>query len=120
MTTAPRGRPRTLESVTTRLVTEHGALYLTVSRDGDGRPYEVFGRLGKSGGFEHGVAELACRLISLHLRRGTPLGEVVAQCRGIGEMQPWPNVLPDGRNVYVRGLGDALAQILGAYAEDAK
>ena len=115
MTTATRGRPRTLESVTTRLQTEHGALYVTVSLDAGGRPVEVFGNLGKAGGFEHGVAELACRLISLHLRRGTPLAEVVAQCRGVQEMQPWPNVLPDGRHTYVLGLGDGVAQVLQEY-----
>ena len=30
---------------------------------------------GEGGNFQHGVTELACRLISLHLRRGTPLEE---------------------------------------------
>ena len=115
MAMATRARPRTLESVTTRLETEHGALYVTVSLDGDGRPCEVFGRLGKAGGFGHGVAELACRLISLHLRRGTPLAEVIGQCRGIQEMQPWPNVLPSGRRTWVLGLGDGIAQALAEH-----
>lgn len=115
MTTATRARPRTLESVTTRLQTAAGALYVTVSLGGDGRPFEVFGRLGKAGGFEHGVTELACRLISLHLRRGTPLAEVLGQCRGIQEMQPWPNVLPSGRRTWVLGLGDGIAQALAEH-----
>ena len=38
--------------------------------DEAGEPFEVFGWLGKGGSFQHGVTELACRLISLHLRRG--------------------------------------------------
>ena len=115
MTEATRARPRTLESVTTRLETAAGALYVTVSLDGDGRPFEVFGRLGKAGGFEHGVAELTCRLISLHLRRGTPLAEVVRQCRGVQEMQPRLNVLPSGRRTWVLGLGDGIAQALAEH-----
>ena len=72
MTTTTRARPRSLPSTTTKLSTEMGNLYVTVSTDEDGEPFEVFGWLGKGGSFQHGVTELACRLISLHLRRGTP------------------------------------------------
>ena len=76
MTTATtRARPRSLPSTTTKLQTELGNLYVTVSEDEDGEPFEVFGWLGKGGSFQHGVTELACRLISLHLRRGTPVAE---------------------------------------------
>ena len=113
MTTATtRARPRSLPSTTTKLQTEFGNLYVTVSVDGDGEPFEVFGWLGKGGSFQHGVTELACRLISLHLRRGTPLEEVIDQCQGIAEMQPFHNVLPDGTSVPVLGLGDGIAHIL--------
>ena len=110
--TETRSRPRSLPGHTVKLETAHGNLYVTVSLDDKGRPFEVFGHLGKGGSFEHGVAELACRLISLHMRRGTPLDEVIRQCTGIREMQPWPNVMPDGGSVYVLGLGDAIAHVL--------
>ena len=85
--TVTRVRPRTLPSQTTKLNTELGTLYVAVSLDEGGQPFEVFGWFGKGGSFQHGVAELACRLISLHLRRGTPLEEIVDQCRGIQEMK---------------------------------
>ena len=58
---------------------------------------------------------MACRLVSLHLRRGTPLDEIIGQIQGITEMQPWPNRMEDGRTVYVRGLGDAIALVLRDY-----
>ena len=112
MTTTTRPRPPSLPSNTTKLTTERGNLYVAVSTDEDGEPFEVFGWLGKGGSFEHGVTELACRLISLHLRRGTPLEEIIDQCEGIQEMQPWPNVMPDGTSVFVLGLGDGIAHIL--------
>ena len=112
MTTRTRARPGTLPSTTTRLQTEMGNLFITVSVDEDGEPFEVFGALGKGGSFQHGVTELACRLISLHLRRGTPLAEIIDQIGGISEMQPFFNKLGDGRSVAVRGLGDGIAHIL--------
>ena len=92
-----------------------GNLYVTVSTDEDGEPFEVFGWLGKGGSFQHGVTELACRLISLHLRRGTPLEEIIDQCRGIQEMQPFFNTMPDGKSVAILGLGDGIAHILKAH-----
>lgn len=113
-----RERPRSLPSVTTRIDTELGHLYVTVSLDAEGRPFEVFGVLGKGGSLQYGLTELACRLISLHLRRGTPILEVVRQCQGISEMQPWPNVMDDEGVVYVRGLGDSIALILREYVEE--
>ena len=115
MTTTTRPRPRSLPSTTTRLQTEMGSLFVTVSTDEDGEPFEVFGWLGKGGSFQHGVTELACRLIPLHLRRGTPLEEVIDQIQGIQEMAPFWNQLSDGRSVAVHGLGDGIAHILKAH-----
>ena len=101
-----------MPSTTTKMQTEMGSLFVTVSVDEDGEPFEVFGHLGKGGSFQHGVTELACRLISLHLRRGTPLAEIIDQIQGISEMQPFWNQLGDGRSVPVHGLGDGIAHIL--------
>ena len=115
MTPATRDRPRSLPSTTTKLQTEYGNLYVTVSVDEDGDLFEVFGHLGKGGSFQNGVTELACRLISLHLRRGTPLAEIIDQMQGISEMQPFWNQLGDGRSVPVHGLGDGIAHILKSH-----
>ncbi len=114
MTATTRARPRSLPSTTTKLQTEFGNLFVTVSVDEEGDPFEVFGFLGKGGSFQHGVTELACRLISLHLRRGTPLEEVIDQCQGIQEMAPFWNQL-DGKSFPVLGLGDGIAHILKAH-----
>ncbi len=113
----PRNRPSSLRSSTTRLNTELGELYITVAVDENDRPYEVFGRLGKGGSFQSGVTELVCRLVSLHLRRGTPLREIVGQCRDIQEMQPFFNVTPEGASVPVLGIGDGIAHLLEEHQE---
>ena len=118
MTTTTRARPRSLPSTTTKLKTEMGSLFVTISTDEDGEPFEVFGFLGKGGSFQHGVTELACRLISLHLRRGTPVEEIIEQCQGIQEMAPFWNQMGDGRSVPVHGLGDGIAHILKAHLKE--
>ena len=120
MTATTRDRPRSLPSTTTKLQTEFGNLYVTVSTDEDGEPFEVFGFLGKGGSFQHGVTELACRLISLHLRRGTPVEEIIDQMQGIQEMAPFWNNLGDGRSVPIHGLGDGIAHIFKAHLKARK
>ena len=117
-TTTTRPRPQSLQSATTKVNTEYGSLFVTVSVDEDGIPFEVFGSLGKGGSLQYGVTELACRLISLHLQRGTPLEEVIEQCRGIQDMQPWPTLLPDGNSVFVLGLGDGISHVLRRFVKD--
>ena len=114
-----RERPaRSLPSQTERIRTELGNLYLTVTFDKDERPFELFGWIGKTGSFGHGMTELACRLLSLHLRRGTPIDEIIEQCRGIKDMTPTPNRLDDGTVVWNTGVGDAIAQVLRKYSEE--
>ena len=49
MTAETRTRPRSLPSSTTKLQTEMGSLFVTVSVDENGEPFEVFGFLGKGG-----------------------------------------------------------------------
>ena len=115
MTTTTRPRPRTLPNTTTRLNTGMGSLFITVCLDEDGQPFEVFGWFGKGGSFQQGVTEVACRLISLHLRRGTPVEEIIDQIGGIQEMQPFFNPVPGGRSVAIMGLGDGIAHVLRAH-----
>jgi len=49
MNAKTRDRPRTLPSTTTKLQTEMGSLFVTVSVDEEGQPFEIFGFLGKGG-----------------------------------------------------------------------
>jgi len=110
--TAAPPRPDVLEGLTTRLSTERGELFVTVSTDASGIPVEVFGRLGKAGSFEHGVTELACRLATLALRCGATARDIVSECKGISEMQPFPNRIGGRGTVMVHGLGDGIAHVL--------
>ena len=45
----PRQRPQTLSSITDRVRTGHGNLYVTITFDEYDQPFEVFTNLGKAG-----------------------------------------------------------------------
>ena len=52
----PQDRPsRNMEGRTSRIRTELGNRYPSVTLDESGRPFEVFGWIGKTGTFGHGM-----------------------------------------------------------------
>src|SRR6202035_1100722 len=80
---AKRSRPDTLRGITTRIETPLGTMFLNITEDDRGQPFEVFINLGKAGGAAMADAEAMGRLISLALRSGIPIREVHRQLRGI-------------------------------------
>ena len=83
----PKRRPFILSGRTQKLKTAFGNLYLTLN-ELDGKPFEVFATLGKSGKDTMADTEAIGRLISLALRSGIPMEEVINQLKGIGGSQP--------------------------------
>ncbi len=80
---AKRSRPELLRGTTRRLETPLGTLYVTITEDDRGQPFEVFMSLGKAGAALMADVEAIGRLISLALRAGIPIQEVHRQLRGI-------------------------------------
>jgi ribonucleoside-diphosphate reductase alpha chain len=78
-----RSRPETLRGITRRVETPLGTLYVTITEDDRGQPFEVFMSLGKAGGAIMADVEAMGRLISLALRSGIPIKEIHRQIRGI-------------------------------------
>jgi ribonucleoside-diphosphate reductase alpha chain len=78
-----RSRPELLRGATRRLETPLGTLYVTITEDDRGQPFEVFMSLGKAGGALMADVEALGRLISLALRSGIPMNEIYRQLRGI-------------------------------------
>jgi len=78
-----RSRPELLRGATRRLETPLGTLYVTITEDDRGQPFEVFMSLGKAGGALMADVEALGRLISLALRSGIPMKEIYRQLRGI-------------------------------------
>jgi ribonucleoside-diphosphate reductase alpha chain len=80
---AKRSRPELLKGSTRRVESPLGTMYVTITEDDKGQPFEIFMSLGKAGGALMADVEAIGRLISLALRSGIPLKEVYRQLRGI-------------------------------------
>jgi ribonucleoside-diphosphate reductase alpha chain len=80
---AKRSRPDKLRGTTIRKETPLGVMFVNITEDEKGQPFEVFLTLGKAGGSAMADAEAMGRLISLALRSGIPLSAVYKQLRGI-------------------------------------
>jgi len=101
-----RERPEHLEGITTKIKTGYGNLYITVNTM-DGKPFEVFAQIGKSGYSTMADTEAMCRLISLALRSGIPVNEIVKQLKGIGGSSP-----VFGNGGLISSIPDAIAIVL--------
>lgn len=77
-------RPPALTGTTWRERASVGHVYVTVNRDTDGKPVEVFINAGKSGSDVLVMGEALGRLISLSLQNGTGLYDITHTLRGVG------------------------------------
>lgn len=82
-TTRVKERPEVVKGFTQKVKTGFGDMYLTVN-ELDGKPFEVFATLGKSGQSAMAKAEAVGRLTSLALRSGVSVRAIVEQLEGIG------------------------------------
>ena len=103
---ALKERPETLEGFTTKMVTGLGTLYVTVT-EYEGRPFEIFATIGKSGSSTTAKTEAIGRLVSLALRSGVKVEKIVDQLRGIGGEHPV--FQKDG---LVLSIPDAISRVL--------
>ncbi|MCG8564501.1 MAG: vitamin B12-dependent ribonucleotide reductase [Desulfobacterales bacterium] len=103
---AGQNRPQILEGFTEKIKTGMGYLYVTVSEI-DNRPFEIFATIGKSGKSTTAKTEAIGRLISLALRSGVTVEEIIEQIKGIrGEHA----VFQEGGLVY--SIPDAISKVL--------
>ncbi|MEK7174299.1 MAG: adenosylcobalamin-dependent ribonucleoside-diphosphate reductase [Patescibacteria group bacterium] len=111
---AARTRPDVMTGRTYRVKTGYGRLYITINNDERGVPFEVFATLGKSGGFFQEQSEAICRMISLSLRSGIKIEEIIDNLKGI--RGPMPTLTNKGT---ILSLPDAIGQILEEHARTA-
>jgi ribonucleoside-diphosphate reductase alpha chain len=104
--TAVKERPETLNGFTTKIKTGYGYLYVTVT-EFEGRPFEVFATIGKSGRSTTAKTEAIGRLVSLALRSGVRVDKIVHQLKGIGGEYP---IFQNGG--LVLSIPDAISRVL--------
>jgi len=110
----PKERPSSLTSVTDKIKTGFGNLYVTITYD-NGRPFEIFASIGKSGYSTMADAEALGRLISLALRSGVDPKEVISQLKGIGGAEP---IFTEGG--LVQSIPDAIAKVMERHMGEVK
>ena len=103
---APRTRPISVKGVTDLVRTGHGNMYVNITFDDSGNPFEVFTTLGKAGGCDSANLEAVARLVSLALRSGIDPDEIVHHLQGITCCPAW-----DGGTL-IRSAPDAMAHVL--------
>ena len=108
-----RQRPAVLKGHTRQIESPLGTMYVTINEDDQGRPFEVFVALGKTGGAAMADAEAIGRLCSLALRSGISLRDVHKQLRGISS----DRAVGLGASKVLSGP-DAIAQVIERYLEE--
>jgi len=83
----PSSRPPKLSGETTRKDTPMGNLFVTLNKH-DGKPFELFAQIGKAGSDIVAFTEAIARLVSLALRCGISIEEIINQLEGIGGGRP--------------------------------
>ena len=102
----PRPRPDVITGRTQKILTGYGALYVTINEDDKGL-FEVFAQIGRGGGYTASFTEGIARLVSLCLRSGVPVDEIIDQLEGIRS----PRIAVDhGERVY--SIPDAIARAM--------
>ncbi|GIS65160.1 MAG: hypothetical protein CM1200mP3_14080 [Chloroflexota bacterium] len=69
--------------MTDRVRTGHGTMFVNITFDEQGHPFEVFANLGKSGSSDSGYLEAIARLSSMALRAGIDPSQIVDQLKGL-------------------------------------
>jgi len=99
-------RPQVLNSSTVCIPTGYGKMYVTISEH-EGKPFEVFCSVGKSGQSIQAKAEVTGRLTSLALRNEIPVEEVIKQLLDIdgGNTYAWKKTI-------IKSIPDAVGKVL--------
>lgn len=107
----PRDLPEIVSGLRIRQMTPFGNMHVKITVDPrTGRELEVFAQLGKGGDVATSDLEAICRMISLWLRSGGRLKNVIQQLKDIGSSLQVPT--KEGR---IMSLGDGLARALMRY-----
>jgi len=105
-TSVVKERPKNLLGWTERVKTARGKLYLTVN-ELDGKPFEVFVKISKSGKDDFAYSEALGRIISVGLRAGVSVEDVIKHMKNIsGDDIYYDN------SMVIRSVPDAIAKVL--------
>ncbi len=111
----PRPRPKVTSGQTESVKTGCGNLYVTINECGEGKPFELFTQMGKSGGCASSQSEAIGRLVSLAFRCNIEPEKIVKQLSSIScHMPSWDH------GVQIHSCADAIAKSIHLYLKKKK
>lgn len=105
-------RPKIMHGVTTKSDSPYGSIYVTANFDETGKMFETFISAGKSGSVSKSVTEAFSRVISLALRSGVKIDDIVKTISNISGSEVWVYDTLDGQEVIVKSIPDASGRML--------
>lgn len=106
-------RPKVLKGITVKVPTGCGNMYVQLNRL-EGKLFEVFATLGKTGGCATCQSEALTRSITVGLRCGVEVEEYIDQLQNLR----CPSPLPFPKEEAALSCPDALAKVLQAYGRE--
>jgi ribonucleoside-diphosphate reductase alpha chain len=100
-------RPDVVEGTTQEIETAYGDLFVTINDAEDNGPFELFARVGKSGGYTQSFTEALGRVSSLALRTGADAEELINQLDDIRS----PQIAWD-QGTQIHSIPDAIAEAM--------
>ena len=99
-----RSRPQALPGVTYEMQTNCGKIYVTITTDHAGIPFETFVRFGKAGHCGAAIFDAMTKILSYALRSGMEPEEAVKALAGIG--------CSYGKKTCMNAVAEALRDVL--------
>jgi len=111
-------RPKVTQGVTEKRVLGCGSLYVTVSGDDEGHnPIEVMVSLGKQGSCTSCQNEALTRMITLGLKWGVPVGDIIEELKDLSCPSQNITCLEEDQNL---SCPDAISRVMRKYVENRK
>jgi ribonucleoside-diphosphate reductase alpha chain len=123
----PKQRPSITHGTTIEMRTGCDGLYVTINEDDEGKPFETFAQMGKTGGCIASFTEAIGRMASLCMRSGVPSAYVVKQLRGIrcprptigvgGAITSCADAIGKALDMFIKGEGKAKQTKIESFSE---
>lgn len=107
-----KDRPQFVSGVTTKSDSPFGSIYVTTNFDNYGNPFEIFVSAGKSGSISKSITEALSRVISLALRAGVDIDDIIKTMNNISGSEGWVYDTLEGKELIVRSIPDAISKML--------
>ena len=113
-------RPKVISGYTQKGETNYGNLYATLNVV-DGKPYELFVNIGKSGSLAKSLSEALSRTISISLQNGINIDEIIKTLNGIADSEtPWVFEDYKGNEEWCKSIPDMIAKMMKSLSEYVK